>query len=98
MPEKPPRKLKGRPVADENGNKTWTWQSEETVDTAKVRALGEELSLDSSPPNKQPASRNPYDRGLPDPPLQDAPKRRTLDDMRRLSEHIKKSKHWKPDR
>jgi hypothetical protein len=93
MSEKPPRKLNGRPVVDENGNRTWTWQND--VDTASVRALGEELSLDDSPLDKRPPSQNPYDRAASPKPEKDQPKRRTLDDMRRLSDQIKRSKSWK---
>lgn len=97
MSNKTPRKLTGRATVDENGNRTWTWHSDDQVDTATVRALGEELSLDM--PEADPAAThpNPYDRPLPAPP-EGGQKRRTLDDMRRLSEHIKKAKQWKRER
>lgn len=93
MPNKPPRKLTGRATVDENGNRTWTWHSDDLVDTATVRALGEELSLDVPAADPAAANQNPYDRSMP--AATDGQKRRTLDDMRRLSEHIKKVKHWK---
>ena len=103
MSKVPPRKPQGRSVTDENGNRTWTWHTED-IDTKTVRALGEGLSLDG--PEEKPGQGeglNPYDRihagktlpqpGLPEKP---APRRRTLDDMRRLSEQIKRTKNWKP--
>ena len=101
MSKPPPRKPLGRSVVDENGNRKWTWQTED-IDTARVRALGEELSLDTATPqDKLPPSNNPYDRG----PAKAAPvapkeqtKRRTLDDMRKLSEQIKRTKTWTPDK
>ena len=96
MSKKVPSKLSGRAVADEKGNQTWVWDSEgENVDTAVVRALGEELTLEgpAAPPKTQGA--NPYDLGgkAGMTPGDKAPaKRRTLDDMRKLSESIKRNK------
>jgi hypothetical protein len=98
MSDKPPRKPIGRPVVDEKGNRTWTWSDEEGVDTSTVRALGEDLSLDKSPEEKLPPSQNPYDRRPAPTADKEQPKRRSLDDMRRLSEQIKRSKYWKPDK
>ena len=103
MSKKTSSKLSGRAVADAKGNQTWVWDSEgENVDTAVVRALGEELTLEgpAAPPKAQ--GSNPYDRSAmtpgpktPDPKtaIDEAPaKRRTLDDMRKLSESIKRNK------
>jgi len=98
---KTPPKLAGRAKVDAQGNRTWAWNSDE-VQTATVRALGEGLSLEDT---AKPASLNPYDLGpapapKQPPKVQEAtptPKRRTLDDMRRLSEQIKRTKHWKRD-
>jgi hypothetical protein len=84
-------KPSGRPVVDEKGNRTWKWAGEDSMDTARVRALGEELSLET--PGEGHPTVDPYNRHVPPPK---PPKRRTLDDMRRLSEHIKKTKIWKP--
>jgi hypothetical protein len=108
MSKKPGDKISGRAVADEKGNQKWVWQSEgeKPVDTAVIKALGEGLSLeDGSGPGKAPGAgtgSNPYDRSNPyerssapgrAPPPGDKPaKRRTLDDMRKLSEEIKRAK------
>jgi hypothetical protein len=95
MSKKIPSKLSGHAVADEKGNQKWVWDSEgENVDTALVRSLGEELTLDEGPvaPAKSHGS-NPYDRGNMTPGDKAAEtKRRTLDDMRKLSESIKRKK------
>jgi hypothetical protein len=93
MSKKIPSKLSGRAVADEKGNQKWVWESEGTsVDTAVVRALGEELSLEGPATPGKSLGSNPYDRADM-PPADKAPtKRRTLDDMRKLSESIKRNK------
>jgi hypothetical protein len=100
MSKTPPRKLTGRSVVDENGNRSWVWHTDSDVETASVRALGEDLSLDTSPHGDAPPSLNPYDRtpARVSPKETTDSKRRTLDDMRRLSEEIKKAKYWKPDK
>jgi hypothetical protein len=89
------RKPAGRAISDENGNRSWQWQDAEELDTARVRALGEELSLDSAAPGQDPPPLDPYNRNPA--PGEPRPKRRTLDDMRKLSEEIRKTKHWKKD-
>lgn len=99
-----PRKPQGHSVTDADGNRKWTWHTED-VDTKTVRALGEDLSLDT--PDEKPGNGlNPYDQTRPVTPPQPppgspeaaAPRRRTLDDMRRLSEQIKQTKHWNRDK
>lgn len=105
MSKPPPRKPLGRSVIDENGNRKWTWQTED-IDTARVRALGEELSLDTATPeDKLGPGNNPYDSAAakvspvaPKDQPKDQRKRRTLDDMRKLSEHIKRTKTWTRDK
>ena len=102
MSKKEPNKLSGRAVADEKGNQRWVWDSEGgNVDTAVVKALGEELTLEGPPTAAKPQGSNPYDRQASNPhdggnnmtPVDEAPvKRRTLDDMRKLSESIKRNK------
>ena len=94
MSKKIPSKLSGRAVADEKGNQKWVWDSEgENVDTAVVRSLGEELTLEEpAAPAKSPHGSNPYDRGNMTPGDKAPAKRRTLDDMRKLSESIKRNK------
>ena len=93
MSKKVPNKLSGRAVADEKGNQRWVWDSDAgNVDTAVVRSLGEELTLEGPPAPAKPQGSNPYDRG-DTTSVEEAPrKRRTLDDMRKLSESIKRNK------
>lgn len=87
-------KPSGQAVADEKGNRSWKWAGEDNPDTARVRALGEDLSLES--PTQGVPALDPYNRGgaAADPMAKPA-KRRTLDDMRKLSEHIKQTRIWK---
>jgi hypothetical protein len=91
------RKPTGKAVTDEKGNRSWTWTDEDTMDTAQVRSLGEGLSLETGSPADGLPALDPYNSrssSPADPPSKPA-KRRTLDDMRRLSEHIKQTKIWK---
>jgi hypothetical protein len=101
MSKKTSSKLSGRAVADAKGNQTWIWESEgESVDTAVVRALGEELTLEGPATAGPTHGSNPYDRigAAPQQPSGEAPaKRRTLDDMRKLSESIKRTKRTTRD-
>lgn len=80
----------GRPITDEKGNRTWQWRSDAQIDTATVRTLGEGLSFEV--PGESPEGCNPYDRSAASEPGGALKKRRTLDDMRRLSEKIKRNK------
>lgn len=89
----------GRIAFDARGNAVWEWRTETgdfkaDVDTRTVKALQEDTSgkLGVAPaptPNTPPVSHDPYSRA-------DAPrapqKRRTLDDMRKLSEEIKRAR------
>jgi hypothetical protein len=93
MSKPPTRKLTGRPVPDEKGT-SWVWHAEGEVDTALVRALGKELTLGGTPEEKTSRGLNPYDHTSAASPSQEAGRRRTIDDMRRLSEEIKRTKHW----
>jgi hypothetical protein len=96
MSKPPSKKPIGRPITDEKGNRTWEWRSDTKIDTTIVRALGEELSFETS---SAPAEgSNPYDRTAAKGLDEEGKKRRTLDDMRRLSEKIKRSKHWTRDK
>jgi hypothetical protein len=93
MSKKMPSKLSGRAVADEKGNQKWVWDSEgDTVDTAVIRSLGEGLSLEAPAAPVKTQGSNPYERANMTPGDEVATKRRTLDDMRRLSESIKSKK------
>jgi hypothetical protein len=82
---KPLKKLKGRPTTDERGNSTWKWTGEVEVKTAHLRALAEGLSL-AEPPQK--VDLDPYSQST----SQDKGKTkgRSLDDMRRLNEQMKR--------
>jgi hypothetical protein len=86
----------GRAVVDENGNRAWKWANQDNMDTARVRALGEDLSLET--PTQGVPALDPYNRGAPAAGPEAKPakpeKRRTLDDMRKLSEQIKRTKIW----
>jgi len=93
MSKKMPSKLSGRAVADEKGNQKWVWDSEaENVDTTVVRALGEGLSLETPAAPVKSHGSNPYERANMTPGDTVETKRRTLDDMRKLSELIKRNK------
>jgi hypothetical protein len=97
MQKKPTPPLTGRPVSDEIGNQTWQWDAQGEIDTAVVRALGETLALDESGDGRPTNGSNPYDQTL-NPASALPSQRRTLDDMRNLSDEIKRAKHWKRDR
>jgi hypothetical protein len=93
MSKKMPNKLSGRAVADEKGNQKWVWDSDgNNVDTAVVRALGEELTLEAPAAPAKTHGSNPYERANMTPGDKVGTKRRTLDDMRKLSESIKRNK------
>jgi hypothetical protein len=95
----------GRIAFDERGNAIWQWGSD--VDTQQVKALkdssADSLSIEDehpgSPVNHDPystASRPPQPfRASAPPQVEKKPQRRTLDDMRRLSEEIKRQRELK---
>lgn len=91
MTKKTDTTLSGRAVPNDQGNVTWEWQTDATVDTIVVHSLGKGLSLDSGG-NPQSTGTNPYDQSAVEPSVKEGPRRRTLDDMRLLSEAIKRSK------
>jgi hypothetical protein len=91
---------------DERGNAIWKWRSD--IDTQQVKAIQEssEASFSIDEPAKQPVihGRDPYSTAAPPPrPFEKTtpatpekkPQRRTLDDMRRLSEEIKRQRALK---
>lgn len=84
---KPPPRPKGRPATDERGNSSWKWDggSGAHVETALVRALGEGLSLEAPPQN---VDLDPYSQSTSHG--KEKPKGRSLDDMRRLNEEMKR--------
>jgi hypothetical protein len=84
---KPRKPVTGRPVTDDRGNSTWQWGGESgtEVQADKVRELAEGLSLEPSP---EPASLDPYNQPISQG--RGKPNRRSLDDMRRLNDQMKK--------
>jgi FHA domain-containing protein len=87
---KTPRKLMGRPAFDDRGNATWEWAREDDttkIATGRFRALAEGLALETPPPPETP---DPYNQA----PVEgeEKPRRRSLNDMRLLSENIKRKR------
>ena len=86
---KPPKKLIGRATTDDRGNSTWRWET--GVDTARVRALAEGLSFDPLPQEEdQERDLNPYNQSTSQG--KEKTKGRSLDDMRRLNEQMKRER------
>jgi|KBSMisStandDraft_5_1062788.scaffolds.fasta_scaffold41035_3 hypothetical protein len=97
-----PHAPSGRIAFDSRGNAVWQWRTEtgdfkSDVDTQTVKALQDDTSgkLGVAPtptPNTTTVNHDPYSSA-------DAPrapqKRRTLDDMRKLSEEIKRARNVK---
>jgi hypothetical protein len=81
------KKLQGRPIFDDRGNVTWKFagEGEREVETESVQALAEGLSLESPSQKEDP---DPYNQALPQG--KEKTKRRSLDDMRRLNEQMKR--------
>jgi hypothetical protein len=101
----------GRAGFDERGNAIWEWRTDSgtyksNVDTQEVKAIrdstGDSLSIAEEAPS-QPVDHDPYSTAAPrqpfprtpPPPEEKKPQRRTLDDMRRLSEEIKRQRTQK---
>ncbi len=95
-PPKPsgPAERTGRAVIDATGKSKWEWLSDTgnfrpDIDTARLKALGADLSCDDLVKLEARAS-NPYNKAtVPNRTSAPGDKRRSLDDMRRLSEEIK---------
>ncbi len=98
-----PQAPSGRIAFDARGNAVWEWRTEtgdfkSDVDTQTVKALQEDtngklgVAPTPTPGASQPVNHDPYSSA-------DAPrapqKRRTLDDMRKLSEEIKRARNLK---
>lgn len=86
MPKRP-KKLKGHPTFDARGNAIWKFAGQSGVElkTESVRALGEGLTLEG--PSEE-VSPDPYNQALTQD--KEKPKARSLDDMRRLNERMKR--------
>lgn len=97
-------KRSGRVVFDDRGNSRWEWQTDSgsfksDIDTSKLKSLTDSpLSVTDRHAMPGPGF-NPYNNAERSPAANPAQKpRKSLDDLRKLSEHIKNSKHWKNDR
>jgi hypothetical protein len=81
------KKLKGRPATDAKGNTIWKWgEGEGEVATGLIQALGEGLSLETT--SQKPVV-DPYNQSAPRSKEQ-TKGARSLDDMRRMSEEMKR--------
>ncbi len=97
--KKDPNAPAGRIGFDDRGNAVWEWRSDTgtfrfDIDTARVKALQEAagVELDQQPPA---SGSDPY-RTVDTVTVPVAkPERRTLDDMRKLSEEIKRARSKK---
>jgi hypothetical protein len=102
------RKRSGRVVFDSRGQASWEWEIATGVfsaepDTESVPAIGSEgvLSLEDSPATDPTAAAKVLVSGDPrnwrpdTGPGRSVP-RKSLDDLRRLSEEIKRSRQWPP--
>jgi hypothetical protein len=87
VPKPRPKKLKGRPTFDARGNVIWKFAEKSGADvgTESLRALADGLSLEGS---CQEASPDPYNQALAEG--KGKPPGRSLDDMRRLNEQMKR--------
>ncbi len=88
------RKPSGRVAFDERGNATWEWQSEtgrfdHDIDTGRLRKIGSDLSCDGAHGPDPASPHDPYNQSALPANAQSHPRKRTLDDLRRLSEEIK---------
>lgn len=97
-----PHRPSGRVTFDDRGNATWQWDGsagspDKTLDTAELKALGADLSVEAA---RAPTAthHDPYNRSTPVGPGRRGPKKRSLDDLRRLSEEIKAAPYWKDRR
>lgn len=97
-----PQAPSGRIAFDARGNAVWQWRTEggdfrSDVDTRTVRAIqdatGVKLGDVATPAPGHTAPHDPYSTA--DAPRSQKGPRRTLDDMRRLSEEIKRAREMK---
>ncbi len=87
----------GRIAFDDRGTAVWEWRTDTgtfkaDIDTQQVRALQDatNVSINETPSPK--ASDNPYSTGDKREVIAKRAPRRTLDDMRKLSEEIKRAR------
>jgi hypothetical protein len=89
----------GRIAFDDRGQAVWEWRTDTgtfktDIDTRQVKALQEatSVSLGEEPSPATKASDNPYSTGDKRELIAKRAPRRTLDDMRKLSEEIKRQR------
>lgn len=92
----------GRVAFDDRGNATWEWHGEAgrvggDIDTQQLKAIAADLSFEGDRPPGAP-THDPYNRVAPPESEPPRPRKRSLDDLRRLSEEIKAAPHWKDRR
>ena len=87
----------GRIAFDDRGKAVWEWRTDTgtfktDIDTKQVKALQEATNVDISEAPTPPASDDPYSTGDKSSLIAKRAPRRTLDDMRKLSEEIKRAR------
>jgi diguanylate cyclase (GGDEF)-like protein len=87
----------GRPVSDDRGNQTWEWALDGEFDSERLKALTEGMTVADAAPQEaraKGAGLDPYNKhlGAAVPVADTESRRRTLDDMRRLSDEIKRKR------
>jgi hypothetical protein len=90
----------GRIAFDERGQAVWEWRTDTgtfkaDIDTKQVRALQDAANVDISEPPTPAVSDDPYSTGDKSSLIAKRAPRRTLDDMRKLSEEIKRARNHK---
>ena len=90
----------GRIAFDDRGKAVWEWRTDTgtfktDIDTKQVRALQDAANVDISETPTPPVSDDPYSTGDKSSLIAKRAPRRTLDDMRKLSEEIKRARNHK---
>src|SRR5689334_16030269 len=91
-----PQKPTGRIASDDRGNSTWEWRLDtgtfsRKIDTQRLKVWLKEMCGElACADERSVAGHDPYNNKTQDSPAKSSEKRkRSLDDMRRLSEEIK---------
>jgi hypothetical protein len=92
---KNPDPKSGRVSFDDRGKSKWEWRKDNgtfssEIDTKQMRQIQEEVQVTLKEEPEAPVGFDPYSTAAPAEPKK-AP-RRTLDDMRKLSEEIKRKR------
>jgi hypothetical protein len=95
-----PRKQSGRAAFDEPGNASWEWQGESgrfgrEIGTQRLRTIEPDLRSDGNHLRDLASIHDPYNNSTVHADGQPRPRKRTLDDLRRLSEEIKAAREKK---